>query len=235
MDGFLFNLLLFLTLFFVVTQAAMLIVFIRSQQKHETDHLGDPALWGEAKKKSDFVVQDALSKANQIVSQAEKKGVDLLAEEEKKGITLAQDYKAHFEKVEAFLKEQFDKSAQSAGQEYTDFIKAIEAKVNEHIGETQKNLSTASSGLVDSMQKSLEKMSADVDKRVKDQVEHALDEARSEISEYKKRRMKVVDERIIDMLEDVIKVTLEKKLSLVEQSELVYKALDEAKKENAFS
>lgn len=234
MDGFLFNLLLFLTIFFVLTQFAMLIVFLRSQQKHETDHLGDPELWGKAKTKSEHVIEEAVQKANDIVTQAEKKGVDILASEEQKGASLASDYEAHFKKVEELLKSQFAESAQKAGSAYTDFIKSIEKQVDEHISENQKLLASRTDELIKGAQSALEKTSRDVDARIKDQVEHALDEARNEITEYKKRRMKVVDERIIDMLEDVIKVTLEKKLSLVEQSELVYKALEEAKKENAF-
>jgi hypothetical protein len=71
--------------------------------------------------------------------------------------------------------------------------------------------------------------------KVKGDVERELAKAAEEIEQYKANRMRVVDERIVDILEEVLRVALDKKMSLADQSELIYKALEDAKKEHSFS
>ena len=47
--------------------------------------------------------------------------------------------------------------------------------------------------------------------------------------------IKIVDENIIEILEKTLRIALGKKMSLADQSALIYKALEEAKKEHALS
>jgi len=60
-----------------------------------------------------------------------------------------------------------------------------------------------------------------------------MQKANGEIEEYKIHRRKVLDEKIVDILEEVLRLTIDKKLSLSDQSDFIYKALEEAKKNHA--
>ena len=61
-----------------------------------------------------------------------------------------------------------------------------------------------------------------------------MQKARGEIDEYRIHRQKVMDEKIVDILEEVLALSIDKKLSLADQSDFIYKALEEAKKNHAF-
>ena len=75
---------------------------------------------------------------------------------------------------------------------------------------------------------------ADLESKVKSDVNKELSKVSEEIEVYKQNRMRIIDERVVDILEQVVRVALDKKLSLADQSDLIYKALDEAKHEHAF-
>ena len=61
-----------------------------------------------------------------------------------------------------------------------------------------------------------------------------MQKARQEIVEYRLHRQKVLDEKIVDILTEVLQKTIDKKLSLADQSDFIYKALEEAKNSHAF-
>ncbi len=179
-------------------------------------------------------MRSTVAKANDIIADAQKKGVDILSKEEKVGGDLSEDYAKHLKAVEVAFKAQFEKSADNANKAYNDFIVQVGHVVNERIDKNEQMLHDRAQDMIKQAQEALAKMAKDTQDAVAREVKSELDLSRREIDEYKQRRMRIIDERIITMLEDIIKVTLEKKLSLEEQSELVYRALEEAKKENAF-
>ncbi len=65
-------------------------------------------------------------------------------------------------------------------------------------------------------------------------IELELKAARSLIDNYKSSQLRVVDENIIAILEKTLSIILSKKLTLADQMDLVYKALEKAKAEKFF-
>jgi len=234
MDSALPVLILFLTVVFVVTQIVMLFLISRSISSHKKDHLVDSELTSDLKSRAEKVMERAIENANKILEEAGKKGVEILAREEMTGKTLAGEYSRHLTAVQEALKSQFEISITQAEAAYNDFIVQTGHAVNAQIDNNEKLLKEQASKMIEESKNRLDEISRDTQKMIRDEVNNQLTSVKSEIDEYKLRRMKVIDERIILILEDVIKVTLEKQFSLQEQSELVYRSLEEAKKENAF-
>ncbi len=56
----------------------------------------------------------------------------------------------------------------------------------------------------------------------------------TELAQYRNARMRMVDERIIALIEETAEIVLQKKLSMQDQSELVYRSLEEAKARGIF-
>jgi hypothetical protein len=56
----------------------------------------------------------------------------------------------------------------------------------------------------------------------------------SEISKYRQARMRLIDERVLTLIEETAEIALQKKLSMQDQSDLVYRALEEAKERGIF-
>jgi hypothetical protein len=234
MQSTLFILLFSLTIIFVVTQLILFVVFMRAFSEFKKTHNPDEEALKQFKLKSEDILRKSIQQANVILTDAQKKGVDILASEEALGQGLSEEYAKHLASVENAFKEQFDKSADSAEKAYNDFIVQVGHVVNERIDKNEKLLAQKSDDMIKQAEAEISIMTQRTQEAVKGEVDKQLQSVKEEIDEYKLRRMKMIDERIIQMLEDVIKVTLEKKLSLVEQSELVYRALEEAKRENAF-
>lgn len=65
-------------------------------------------------------------------------------------------------------------------------------------------------------------------------IELELQAARSLIDNYKSGQLRVVDENIVAILEKTLSIILTRKLSLADQMDLVYKALEKAKAEKFF-
>ncbi|TSC64179.1 MAG: Uncharacterized protein G01um101493_205 [Microgenomates group bacterium Gr01-1014_93] len=65
-------------------------------------------------------------------------------------------------------------------------------------------------------------------------IELELQAARSLIDSYKSGQLRVIDENIVAILEKTLSIILTKKLSLADQMDLVYKALEKAKAEKFF-
>lgn len=235
METTLFGLLFTLTLFFVITQLVLFIAFMRAMQDFKKSHNPDEEALKRTKTKSSEILQEAMRKANDILAKAEKEGLDVLSSEEKTGKSLTEDYKKHLTEIEQMLEDALKKSLAAADESYQSFADSVGKKVGEHLKQNEEILKERAEQVITKSEQVLTQVSNEVQSSVKKQVEAELSSVRDEIAEYKRQRMRIIDERIIEMLEDVIKVTLEKKLSLVEQSELVYKALEEAKRENAFT
>lgn len=65
-------------------------------------------------------------------------------------------------------------------------------------------------------------------------IELELQAARSLIESYKSSQLRVIDENIVAILERTLSIILSKKLSLADQMDLLYKALEKAKAEKFF-
>lgn len=234
MEGYLFNLLLFLTVTFVITQGIIVWLIDRSMKRHTRDHTVDHAVDPATRAKSDAIIHDAIAKADTIVSEAELAGIKVISQEKLQGQELSRELRAHLDRVQQAFEAEFKKSSGLAEDAYQNFIKDLEGSIRKHVTANEKLLETKADQMIVQTQKTLNDLTASVQNQVKTEVDKELGAVRDELSTYKQQRMRVIDERIIDILEDIIKVTLEKKLSLVEQSELVYRALEEAKKESVF-
>ncbi len=245
MEPVLFSLLLVLTILFVITQATILLVFLRAFREFKKSHNPDEEAVKKLRLKSEEILRGALERANLILASAQKKGVDIIAKEEKTGSTLSDEYSKHLGAVQESLQESFERTANDADKALEEYLTQVGKTVADHMDQNEKILSDKAAVMTEQARKalddmrgrtegSIEKLTKDTQEMVRSEIDKELAMAHDELTEYKARRMKMIDERIIQMLEDVIKVTLEKKLSLVEQSELVYRALEEAKRENAF-
>ena len=100
--------------------------------------------------------------------------------------------------------------------------------------ENQKLLEEKSNTLITDSEKLLSDFTQDLHNRFRSQVDLELAKAKSEIENYKLRRVAILDENVVEILEKTIQIALGKKLTLTEHSDLIYKALEQAKKEHAF-
>jgi len=138
------------------------------------------------------------------------------------------------QKIEETFKEQITKSAERADKSFAALLDELQKTIDSHMKENEAVFAQKTDELVAKTQSLLDTFTTEIQAKVRGQVEAEMEAAKKEISEYRLRRMAIVDEHIIDILEQVTSKVLSKKLSVADQSDLVYKSLEEAKTEHAF-
>lgn len=185
--------------------------------------------------KSAQIVHSAAQKADEIVAQAEIEGIKIAAES-KLGANLFQ--KTYDEKLQKALdeaKQEFATELEKALKNYQTTLDnlqkksldqqqeletLVKQKINDTLLKFEENLSTY---LTSAEQKSFEAINLE------------LKSARQLIDTYKSQQLQLIDENIVAVLERTLSLVTRDKLSLKEQLDLVYEALEKAKVEKFFA
>lgn len=207
-----------------------IVLEIHRRRPSQTD-----GLFRESQAKTHSIIYTAIQKANKILVAAELKGLQLISKEKMTGDELSVEFRKHLDAIEKALETQLSRNARHATDTYGAFIATAEQKINDHIAQNQKMLEEKAQMMIEKTESLLTKFTADLEAKVKGDVQKELAAASAEINDYKQSRMRIIDERIVDILEAIIQVVLEKKMSLADQSELIYKALSDAKREHSFN
>lgn len=187
------------------------------------------------RQQSQEILNHSVKQANKILTNAELRGIKAVAKGKFTGVLIEKEYEAHISSLEESLKKRFLESLVASEKAYNDFITTLERSIEAHARESQKTLEDEAQRFISQSQNSVNGLVTDVQNKVSIQVEKELVAAKAAIEEYRYRRMKIIDENIIEILEKTLRIALGKKMSLADQSALIYKALEEAKKEHALS
>jgi hypothetical protein len=140
-------------------------------------------------------------------------------------------YKDHLEEVATNLQKRFDSDIQKATESFMQYLDELKVKADQ----TQSILDAAKTDRVNAIFTHMEQtMAAVVDKAVTQSIASIqldLETSKKSVEDYTKKQLSIVDQNIIDLLERTLSLVLVKKLSLREQLDLVYEALEKAKAE----
>lgn len=161
-------------------------------------------------------LQSSVKKSQDIVGTTELEGVKLLSDTRFKTRQMEETYNAKLTEVTnqfiSFLKDLQNKSVEtqdlsrkSTEQRINQVFERLETRLSDFLLKTEQ--STTSS------------------------IELELKSARQLIETYKQEQLKLIDENILAMMEQTLGLVLNKKLSLKEQLDLIYEALEKAKVE----
>lgn len=224
-----------LTVFLGATQLAILFLFTRVLGDLKKDHTKNDEFIGEAKKEANTIVGKAMTDAGNIVADAQQSGLKMLSQEKIASTEFMDSFAKSLQNIEAAFREQIGQSAGKADESFVMLTSELEKAIEAHMKENEKVFAEKTDTMVTKTQSLLDSFTSEIQNKVREQVEAEMEAAKKEIAEYKTRRMAVIDERIIDIIEAVMKMVLGKKLTVADQSDLVYTSLEEAKKEHAFS
>jgi len=73
-----------------------------------------------------------------------------------------------------------------------------------------------------------------LDEVLKVNIENEFKSISKELGQYREARMRLINERILVLIEETAQIALQKKLSLEDQADLVYRSLEEAKQRGVF-
>jgi uncharacterized protein YpiB (UPF0302 family) len=82
--------------------------------------------------------------------------------------------------------------------------------------------------------RSIVKVAEGLDDALRVNIEQEFATLSHELGKYREARMRLVNERILVLIEETAQIALQKKLSLQDQADLVYRSLEEAKRRGVF-
>mgnify|MGYP001614646260 CR=1 FL=1 len=179
----------------------------------------------EFKEKGLQNLHESIKKSQDILGEAELEGVKVVSESKFETSKMEDEYSKKLSEIISSSKEYIMASQTQFIQFMTDlqkrseeFAEAGRESIEQRINRTFNNLEERlSSFLVSTEQKTTQS------------IELEVKAARNLIEAYKQQQLKLIDENIIAMMEQTLNIVLAKKLSLKDQVELVYEALERAK------
>lgn len=240
--SFLTTILLVITIAISISQLGVIVFFLNFIKKNE---LADGAV-KEAKEKSHAVITQAIQNAQEVVKTAEEAQLQKVAEQSSVLSALTKKFEENVTKLEEKTESSIASTAQQATSGITEAAETAEKQYEAVIQTAQKELSELaeqdkklllekSEDLIAKQAATFQAFMEDVSKKIRSQVEAELAEERKAAEAYKEERVEAINEKVIDILEEVLLQTLGRKLSLKDEGEFVFQALEQAKKEHAFS
>lgn len=172
----------------------------------------------------DQFLENIKEKGWETLHQSIKKSQNMLGEAELEGIKVISDTRFYTQKME----QEYSKKLSQIIQEAENSIKTYQTQL---IQTSSTMVEERINKLFDSLEQRLSDFLVETSQKTSSSIELELKAARALIDSYKEERLKLIDENILAMMEQTLAVVLNKKLSLEDQLDLVYEALEKAKVE----
>ncbi|MBU1032251.1 hypothetical protein KKE03_05035 [Patescibacteria group bacterium] len=178
---------------------------------------------------SDKFLQSLKEKGWETLHQSIKKSQDILATSELEGIKVVADQRLKTEKSEEEFLNQSKQTIISAQNRLLAFMQDLQKRSAE-FEEAQKATGEARiNQLFDRVETQLADFLVQTAQKTTSSIELELKSTRHLIDTYKSEQLKLIDENIVAMMEQTLDIVLAKKLTLKDQLDLIYEALEKAK------
>ena len=206
-------------LFFIAIIVILTILYLL--ERNRADHLEQNNL-DQSQQKGWNIIHRAMQKAQNIVGTAEIEELKLTAESQ-----------MHTKQVEKALEEQFKKQFQESAANLESSFKTYLNQLQTQSSQNESQLLESSKQRVNQMLSTLEQNLTEflnqTSQKSTTSIELEIRSARQLIDSYKRQQLVLVDENIVAIIERTLSLILPKKISLNDQIELVYEALEKAK------
>lgn len=191
-------------------------------------------LMDEAQQRSYAMLSEATKEANSLITEAELAGLRLFADEKLEGKKAASTFKQELDLLEERLQGRLNESTKAAEASYALFIKGLEASMEAQATKAQASLEEQGKALLSRTQEAFTVLANSMNEKIQTELDREIASTKEIMEHYREQKMKSIDDNIFTVLTETTRIILGKSMSFKEQTELVYKALDEAKKENFF-
>lgn len=210
----------------VVAIAAIFLYLREYNHRRKLESASDNFL-EEMKKKGWDTLNRSIKKSQAIIGQAELDSFKIVAGNKLETAKLDQNF-------ENQLAASLDQSRQTivvAQNQLLQFMQDLQKRSADFEEASQKAGEQRINQLFDRIENKLADFSLQTEQKTTASIELELKSVRQLIDTYKNEQLKLINENIVAMMEQTLSVVLAKKLSLQDQLDLVYEALEKAKVE----
>lgn len=201
--------------------------------KSQTEDLVEPGL---------NIIQAASKKADEILAQAEIEAIKLPTEKGIEAGLLADRVSEKVDQTINRLDISLNSTFQNIQQNFLNSLRSNQEKYDQFLKDLEQRSGNFEAALEGKINQKVESLLLDFEQKVSDffagaqqksleAINLEITSARQLIDSYKSQQLSIVDENIVAVLEQTLNLVLEKKLTLKDQIDLVYEALEKAKLE----
>lgn len=198
--------------------------FVKKQQLKRNSPLNS----AQAQEKSLEILRDTIKKSQEMLSSAQLEEIKAVTEA---NIT-SKSFEQQLEKEFTGTSHEAQEKIKQAEGTYLQFLEGLKSKALQDQENNQALIIKHINDLFEAFEQNLANFLTSSQQHSVQSIELELRAARQMISTYQQQQLKLVDENVIAILEKTLSIVLTKKLTLKDQIDLVYEALDKAKKEN---
>lgn len=218
----------------VILLFCLVYLFVIKQRRRYERLSEDEVRVVEAEAKASSIIHQGVKTAQKMIVRAELEGISLLSKLKLQSNKIENDQREQVRLLFEEMKAKSQTQTQRASDSYENYLGNLQKSLEADLNRKQQNMEVKVDQLFDHTQSLLTSFVANLESRTKTQVDEQIGQARTVIDQYRQKRLEIVDENIVGILEKTLSITLGKKLSLSDQTQLIYEALEEAKKENIF-
>ncbi len=170
-------------------------------------------------------LHQSIKKSEEVVGEAELESIKVVAASRLETKKFEEDFSKQ-------LTEALNESKQNiaaAQAQLLGFMKDLQKRSGEFEEAQKKSGEARINKLFDGIETKLADFLVQISQKTTSSIELELKASRQLIDTYKAQQLKLIDENIIAMMEQTLGIVLAKKLSLKDQLDLIYEALEKAK------
>lgn len=186
---------------------------------------------GEAEEKSYNVLHKAVKKASSLIGQAELEGVKIAAHSKFETKKLEKKYAEQMEEVREGLEKAYTNQITLTQTDFTKFLEDLKVSSEQTQNLTQEVIKQRVNEMLEVFEQNLSSFLTQTEQKSTQAIDLELKAAKELIDTYKRQQLDLIDSNIVSMLEKTLSLILPKKLTLRDQVDLVYEALEKAKAE----
>ena len=187
----------------------------------------------------EYFLRKKIAKQEQKTSiQTKQKSFQLLHAAEMAETQILADSKYSTQRLESEFKDQFNNLLAASEKNITDsqdtlikFMADLQKRSQEFEEVSKKTAEERINKLFDKLEERLSDFLVTAEEKTTSSIELELKATRQMIDTYKEQQLKLIDENVLAMMEQTLSIVLAKKLSLKDQLDLIYEALEKAKVE----
>lgn len=179
----------------------------------------------------DKFLESIKEKGWETLNQSIKKSQAILGEAEIEGIKETATIELDFQKKLTQSLEHSKQTITTAQGSFLQFMADLQTRSSEFEEVQKKAGEQRINQLFDRVENRLSDFLIQTEQKSTASIELELKSTRQLVETYKNQQLKLIDENIIAMMEQTLNIVLAKKLSLTDQLDLVYEALERAKVE----
>lgn len=169
----------------------------------------------------------SIKKSQQIIGEAELEAVKVVADTKFENSKIEEEYSKNLTE----MLDQSQKTIASSQEQLIQFMSNLQKRAAEFEQASQTGTQQRVNQLFERLEEKISQFLITTEQKTTSSIELELKGARELIETYRNKQFKLIDDNVIAMMEQTLNIVLAKKLSLKDQLDLVYEALEKAKAE----